>query len=186
LDTDILSQDYVISFLIKQFFDKHSKVGVDEETRQEEKTLNLCCYTEYQRNGFVYHCHPLYRGEYAYYDWCLICWWDGVDTTTGEDKYISLIGRIHLFVETPDGTVNAVIQSVQVGTDEDYGVFGTYWFLEQEGPTNNQVPQYHLVDVDCLEEHVMVIPYDKSEKRYIHIWDRSKWHKCFQNIDVPE
>jgi len=186
LDKDILSQDYVVSFLIKNFFHKYSQLGVDEESGQQEKTLSLPCFTEYQRNGFVYRCHPLYRGEFAYYDWCLIRWCDGNDMTTGDEKYTSIIGRIHLFVQTPDGSINAVIQSVQERTNEDYGVFGTYWYLEQCGPTNNPEPQFHLVDVDCLEDHVMVIPYDKTGKRYIHIWDLSQWQKCFQTIYVPE
>jgi hypothetical protein len=108
--------------------------------------------------------------------------------TTGEEKYTSIIGRIHLFVQTPDGSINAVIQSAQELTNEDYGVFGTYWFLEQCGPTNNQEPQFHLVDVDCLEDHVMVIPYDNTGKRYIHIWDGEMLsnHRCSRRIRTPK
>jgi hypothetical protein len=181
----ILHQTFLLEFLIQEFFESDGKVTVDE-SGTSYKYLELPCFTEYQRDDTVYRCHPKYRGENAYYDWCHIKWWDGEDPITNQPKEIRLIGRIHLFVETPDGTVKAVVQSVEFGTDEPYGVFGTYWCLEQAGPARAKKPKFALADVEALDDHVMVLPYDDGGQRYIHIHDRSEWPDYFQETVPPQ
>ena len=134
----------------------------------------------------MYRCHPKYRGEHPYYDWCYIKWWDGDNPVTNEPKEIRLIGRIHLFIETLEGDVKAVVQSVEVNTDEPHGVFGTYWCLEQHGPARARKLKFSLADVDALDDHVMLLPYDDGGHRYIHIHDRSEWPDCFQETVPPD
>jgi hypothetical protein len=173
----ILNEKEVIAFLTQTFFQKNKKATT--EHGKVFDSLKLKCFTEYQRNGVVYRCHPKYRGERPYYDWCYINWDDDDHTI------LKLIGRIHLFIETPTGEIKAVVQSVNQTTSEAYGVFGTYWYLEHNGPETNQRPIFHLVDVDCLGDHVMIIPYTHTGTRYIHIHDRSEWSGYFQTMRLP-
>jgi hypothetical protein len=176
----ILSQKDVLRFLIEQFFSKHGVSTAVDEAGVSYRTFKLRCFTEYQRNGIVYRCHPKYRGERPYYDWCYVKWENGDGT---ESK---LLARIHLFIETPEGEIKAVVQSVDEDTAEEYGVFGTYWYLEHNGPENNLRPIFHLVEVESLGDHAMVIPYNHHGNRYIHIHDRSEWPGYFQTMPVPE
>jgi hypothetical protein len=185
LTEKILSHSLVLEFLIKEFFESCGQVTA-AETGTCHKFLKLKCFTEYQRDETIYRCHPKYRGEHAYYDWCHIKWWDGDDPITNEPKEIRLIGRIHLFIETPDGEVKAVVQSVEVDTYEPYGVFGTYWYMEECGPATARKPKFSLADVDALDDHVMVLPYDNTGKRYVHIHDRCEWAGCFQDTVPPD
>jgi hypothetical protein len=183
VETLILQQTAVLGFLIDTFFNVHGKIAPDENGTLQ-RTLKLRCFTEYQRNGFVYRCHPLYRGEYAYYDWCYVNWAVQNNENPFEEQTIRLLGRIHLFVETPEGDIKAVVQSVMERTDEDYGVFGTYWYLEEN--ENGNRPRFELADVDSLGDHALVLPYDQTEKRFIHFHDRSEWPGYFQTMEPPE
>ena len=185
LTEPILHQEYVLAFLIKTFFDDYGEICIDD-IGITQRHLTLRCYTEYQRNQIVYRCHPKYRGENAYYDWCYVKWYDGVNEETQEEKEIYIIGRIHLFVETPNGEVKAVVQSCQYNTQEEYSVFATYWCLEQEGPLANQRPKFELADVEALGDHVMVVPYTNDGLRYIHVHNRSEWPGYFQTSEPPD
>jgi hypothetical protein len=181
LAAKILHEEEVVAFIMECFFDEDSHIAVDENG-ELQRQLDIQCFTEYQRNGFVYRCHPLYRGEYAYYDWCYVNWEVGDEES---DEVLSLIGRINLFIETPQGEIKAIVQSFDETTSEDHGVFGTYWYLEQHGSPDRpltQRPKFHLVDVDSLGDYAMVVPYENDQKRFIHIHDRSKWPGYFQTI----
>jgi hypothetical protein len=175
---EILSQKYVLGFLIDQYFQEY-KQAVVGETGIRSHSFTLRCFTEYQRNGIVYRCHPKYRGDRPYYDWCYVNWDDGNGTV------LQLIGRIHLFIETPLGELQAVVQSVDQTTKKDYGVFGTYWFLEHTGPNNNLKPMFHLVDVDSLGDHAMMIPHNDVGTKFIHIHDQSEWAEYFIEMPLP-
>jgi hypothetical protein len=153
---------------------------VDGATGIRSHSLTFRCFTEYQRNGIVYRCHPKYRGDRAYYDWCYVNW------DNGDGTVLQLIGRIHLFIENPLGELQAVIQSVDQTTNMYYGVFGTYWFLEHTGPDNNLKPMFHLVDVDSLGDHdVMMIPHNDVGTKFIHIHDQSEWPGYFIETPLP-
>lgn len=184
LTAPILDEHHVNEFLIETFFDQYGMVEVNKDGISQ-KRLKLRCFTEYQRDDTVYRCHPKYRGERAYYDWCYVKWWDGEDPITQEPQEVRLIGRIHLFIETPEGDIKAVVQSVEFGTDEAHSVFGTYWYLEESGPQTARVPKFELADIDALDDHVMVLPYDDTSKRYIHIHNRSEWAGYFQTTQPP-
>jgi hypothetical protein len=166
-----------LAFLEDLFLSEH---GIDSENADGHmiRSLELECFTEYERNGFVYRCHPLYRKEKAYYDWCMINW-------NENGAVVPYIGRIHLFVRTPDGEIMAVVQSVDTKTREDHGIFGDYWYMDHTGPLNNQVPKFEIVEVDALADHVMVIPYNLGEKRYIHVHDRDTWPSKFTTAVPP-
>jgi hypothetical protein len=116
---EILSQKYVLGFLIDQYFQEY-KQAVVGATGIHSHSLTCHCFTEYQCNGIVYRCHPKYHGDRAYYDWCYVNW------DNGDGTVLQLIGQIHLFIENPLGELQAVIQSVDQTTNKDYGVFGTY------------------------------------------------------------
>ena len=176
--TKILSQKHVFGFLIEQFFKDHAE-SIVEESGISNRTLELRCFTEYQRNGIVYRCHPRYRGERPYYDWCYVNW------ENGDGSVSKLLGRIHLFIETPDGEIKAVVQSVDWDTFDEFSVFGTYWYLEHTGPDDNLRPMFHLADVESLGDHAMVIPYNHLGNKYIHIHDRSEWPSYFHTMPLP-
>ena len=149
-------------------------------------SLELPFYTEYQRNSFVYRAHPLYRSQYPYYDWVHVQWWDGEDLVTGEPKHLSIIGHILLFFRHPDGSLMAVIHSVNWKQHEQHGVFGTLWELEYEGPMHARRPKLEIANVDALENHVCMIPYsDAHPSMWIQIWNQDKWPGCFQTIEPP-
>ena len=42
--------------------------------KQQLKGVNLCCYTEYNRQGVTFRCHPNYKSEGAWYDYVLVAW----------------------------------------------------------------------------------------------------------------
>jgi hypothetical protein len=164
---NILLQEYVLGFLIEIFFQDHAQVGPRKKGKKQ-RTLSLKCFTEYQRNGIIYRCHPMYRGEYPYYDWCQIKW------KIGETE-VDLLGRIHLFIETPEGEIKAVVQSVLHGTEEAHGIFGSYWFLE----SNGNKPRLALAELVQLGDPAMVLPYESGGQRYIHYHEREKWAGYF-------
>jgi hypothetical protein len=178
ISTEILSQKYVLGFLIDQYFHEHQQTIIGE-TGIHSHCLTFRCFTEYQRNGIVYRCHPKNRGDRPYYDWCYVNWDDG------NGSILQLIGRIHLFIESPLGELQAVVQSVDLVTKKDYGVFGTYWDLEHTGPTNNLKPMFHLVDVDSLGDYAMMIPHDDPGSNFIHIHDQSEWAGYFIETPLP-
>lgn len=178
LTDNILSQQYVLSFLIEKLFPEYRKL-VCSEAGIYSFSLTFRCFTEYQRNGIVYRCHPKYRGDRPYYDWCYVMW-DNDDGTVYQ-----LIGRIHLFIETPSGELKAVVQSMDKKTEEAFSVFGTYWYLEHTGSQKNRKPMFHLVDVECLGDHAMIIPYNNDGTKFIHIHDRSDWADCFTTSPLP-
>jgi hypothetical protein len=184
LDAKIMLQDDVLAFLVERFFEANSTTKVTDDGTTE-KHCKLRCYTEYQRDDTVYRCHPKYRGERAYYDWCYIKWWDGDDPVTHEPREARIIGRIHLFVKTPDGLIKAVVHSVDHETHETHSVFGTYWHMEEDGPQKARKPKFELADVDALDDHVMVLPYNDTGKMYIHIHNRSEWPGYFVETRPP-
>jgi hypothetical protein len=175
----ILYQSHVLSFLAERFLDDSGLLNVDDDGAQH-RSLSMKCFTEYQHNGIVYRCHPYYRKEHSYYDWCMVRWSNDDGGTT------PYIARIHLFVETPVGEIKAVVQSVDPETCEEHGVIGTYWHLEHTGPLHTQVPKFELAEVESLEDHVMVIPYNLGEKRYVHIHDRDQWPSYFMTNEPPQ
>ena len=184
LNERIIHHSDVLAYLTESFLDSYGSIKVDENGNTYNH-LSLRCFTEYQRDDTVYRCHPKYRGEHPYYDWCHINWWDGDDPVTNDPIEIRLIGRLHLFIQTPDGDVKAVIQSVNRDTNEAYGVFGTYWYIEEDGPARARKPKFELADIHSLDDHVMVLPYDDSGKKFIHIHDRSEWPDCFHETVLP-
>jgi hypothetical protein len=150
-------------------------------------TLDVPFCTEYQRNDFVYRAHPKYRNEKAYYDWAYIKWWDGEDPVTLEAKYVSIIGRILCFFHHPDGELMAVVHSCKCETNEQHGVFGTYWHLEYDGPVKTPRPHLEMVHVDAIEEHACMIPYSSANPyMWVHVWNQNEWADCFQTIEPPE
>jgi hypothetical protein len=90
-----------------------------------------------------------------------------------------------LLIETPLGELKAVVQSVDQKTQKAYGVFGTYWFLEHTGPNNNLKPMFHLVDVDSLGDHAMIIPHNDLGTKFIHIHDQAEWPDYFITTPLP-
>jgi hypothetical protein len=175
LTKKILSQNHVFRFLKQQFFEDHSTEEIDDDG-VANNVLSLRCFTEYQRNGISYRCHPKYRGDRPYYDWCYVNW------ETDDNTIQSLLGRIYLFIETPDGEIKAVVQSVDMSTRNHFSVLGTKWNLEHIGPNDNLRPVFHLVEVDCLGDHAMVIPFNVLGNKFIHIQDRSEWADNFHTL----
>ena len=180
-----LLNDSVIALLGTELLESYGKLH-HSDSLAEHRALDIPMYTEYERNGFVYRAHPNYRGEHAYYDWAKINWEDGEHPETQEPKVISIIGRILCFFQHPDGSLMAVVHSCRWRTDEQHGVFGTYWHLEFHGAGTNLRPLLHMVPVECLQEHVCMIPYTLTDPYiWIHIWSPNEWPGCFQTIEPP-
>jgi hypothetical protein len=180
-----LLYEHVFAFLGKQLLPQYGSIQL-EGTAEACRELKVPYYTEYERNGFVYRAHPKYRGDYAYYDWAYIKWDDGLDEITGEPLYVSIIGHILCFFKHPDGSLMAVVQSCMWTTDEQHGVFGTYWHLEFEGSAERLRPKLEMVSVDSLQDHVCMIPYKEDDPfMWIHVWSCCEWANCFQTIEPP-
>ena len=147
-------------------------------------TLDIPYYTEYDKDGVVYRAHPKYRGENPYYDWAYVQW--NLDNNdTDEDTVTSIIARIMCFIRHPDGTLMAIIHSCDYDTDEQHGVFGTYYHLECQNKMHPR-PKFSMVDVDNLEQHACMIPYDGNNPyTWLHVWHPSEWPGCFQTIEPP-
>jgi hypothetical protein len=90
-----------------------------------------------------------------------------------------------LFFETPAGEIKAIVQSVDASSEKEYSVFSTKWFLENNGPRTNLRPVFHIVEVETLGDHAMIIPDDSIGSKYIHIHDRSEWPEYFQTMPLP-
>jgi hypothetical protein len=176
-----LYHDHIIAHFIMQLF--HEYAVVDQKG---DRQLEIPYFTEYECNGFVYRAHPNYRGNGAYYDWVKVNWEVDTDNTTGEVTYTSFMGRMLGFFTHPDGETNAIIHSVKeeaTGLDE-FGVFGHFWHMECEGTNAAPHPILHFVHVDCLLEHVCMLPYtEKDEYMWVHMWRPSLWPDCFLGSD---
>ena len=178
LSKKILSQKHLFRFLKDQFFENFCRDDIDD-SGVVSNVLSLRCFTEYQRNhGINYRCHPKYRGDPPYYDWCYVDWETGGNNTAVQ----SLLGQIHLFIETPDCEIKAVVQSVDMTLRNHFSVLGTKWNLETTGSNDNLQPIFHLVEVDCLGDHAMVIPSNVLGNKFIHIQDRSEWPGNFHKF----
>jgi hypothetical protein len=64
-------------------------------------------------------------------------------------------------------------------------VFATKWFLEHKGPRTNLKPMFHIVKIESLGNHAMVVPHNTTGSKYIHIHDRSEWPDYFQTMPLP-
>jgi hypothetical protein len=178
LTAKISSERDVLAFLVERFFLPNRKSFVNS-SRLRLYGLKLRCFTEYKRNGIVYRCHPKYRGERPYYDWCYVNW------ENNDGSMRKLIARVHLFFETPAGEIKAIVQSVDARSEKEYSVFSTKWFLENNGPRTNLRPVFHIVEVETLGDHAMIIPDDSIGSKFIHIHDRSEWPEYFQTMPLP-
>jgi hypothetical protein len=147
-----LHQDHIVQVLITQLLEEYA---LPDNNTEGGLILETPFFTEYERNGFVYCGHPNYRGLGAYYDWAKICWEDGYDAISGKPQYKNYIGRIHGFILHPIGNYYAIIHSTKSNME--------YWHLEFEGTDANHRPILQLVDVDCLMEHVCMIPYNDHD-----------------------
>ena len=75
-----------------------------------------------------------------------------------------------------------MVQSVDMTSQNQFSVLGTKWDLEHTGPNDNLKPVFHLVEVDCLGDHAMVIPFNVLGNKIIHIQDRSEWPDNFHKL----
>ena len=175
----------IMSYLGQELFSEFSTT-LQNNHLNASRFLDIEFYTEYQRNGFVYRAHPLYRRENPYYDWAYVKWCLGQQPDTQEEIIQSIIARILCFFCHPNGELMAVVHSCETETDEQHGVFGTCWKMEMSGTGNNPKPRLSIVSVDCIEDHVCMIPYSSEHPHcWVHIWSQSKWPSCFQNIEAP-
>ena len=178
----LLYQTEIMSLLFKNFFKLHANI----DATSGRQILEIPFYTEYERNEFVYRAHPYYRCEHPYYDWALVKWVVGTHPVTNAETHESFPARILGFVQTPTGSINAIVHSVKEptpGHDNAHGVFGMFWEMERDGPAQSTHPLLHLVTVDSLLEHTCMIPYAEQHPfTWIHIWSTSEWPDCFHPI----
>lgn len=177
-----LHHDHIIRTLITTLFETYA---ITDITLGGPTVLEIPFFTEYERNGFIYRAHPDYRGEGAYYDWAQINWYVGDDPATGEPMHKPYIGRLLAFIEHPDGDTYVIVHSVLARNTGhvEHGVFGHFWHLEVQGTETAHQPVLQLVHVDCLLEHVCMIPYTSTDPfMWVHLWHPSEWPGCFQTI----
>lgn len=180
-----LMKDEVLSFLGSELMNAYASTEYPPNS-DPIMSLEIPFYTEYQRNGFVYRAHPRYRRENAYYDWAYIKWAGETDSDADSDTFRSIIARILCFFRHPDGEFMVVIQSCDWTRQEQHGVFGTFWNLEVVGSKAAPRPRLHMVSVDCLEDHALMIPYSaKNPYTWVNLWHPSDWPGCFQTIEPP-
>jgi hypothetical protein len=181
-----LLQEHIMGLLVTSLFHAYATPSTLDIS---SSVLDVEFFTEYERNRFVYRGHPNYRGAGQYYDWAQVKWEIGETIVTGEPIYKNYIGRIHGFIRHPDGDVYAIIHSTIDNVPipiKEHGVFGHYWHLEFEGTDTNHRPILQLVHVDCLLEHVCMIPYYEQDPFcWVHLWDPLEWPGCFQTILPP-
>jgi hypothetical protein len=179
LTAKVSSERDILAFLVEQYFLSYRK-SVVNSSGLRLYCLKLRCFTEYKQNGIVYRCHPNYRGDRPYYDWCYVHW------ENNDGSIVQLLARIHLFLQTPTGEIKALIQSVDARSEKEYSVFATKWFMENKGPRTNLRPIFHIVEVETLGDYAMVIPDDSSIGcKYIHIHNRCEWPDFFQTMPLP-
>ena len=182
----LLLQDEILAYLGSELFLKHATPD-NPNNPNGNSYLDIPFYTEYERNGYVYRAHPKYRGEYPYYDWAKIKWWDGNVANMEEEQFVSIIGKIMVFFLHPTDGYMAIVHSCQWGTNEVHGVFGTYWHLETAGSRDIPRPKFSIVSVDCIEDHAFMVPYSrKNPYTWVHISDKADWPSCFQTILPPD
>jgi len=181
-----LLHDYVLAFIGRHLLSTFGNVVPATNTMASHKRLEVAYFTEYERHGVIYRAHPLYRKKTPYYDWAYVRWELQNTRGTMSPTVQNIIGRILCFFRHPDGNLMAVVHSCQVDTGEQHGVFATYWHLEYTNATNAR-PKLSMVNVDCLEQHVCMIPYNEGSDSFmwVHIWNPMEWPKCFQTIEPP-
>ncbi len=170
-------------FLAKEFFDDDALTFRDKDGSTGHR-LTIPYFSEYQQNGVTYRCHPYYRSEIPYYDWCYIRCSD-IDDDSAEDTFI--IAQILLFYKHPtENTIHAIIHSVQHNTKDEHSAFATIFTMEQEGPQAHPRPHLLSVPVESLDKHALMQRYQEdNEFIWFHIWDQCEWPDCFQSIQTP-
>jgi Plavaka transposase len=176
-----LHQDHIIRTILTTLFTAYATPST---ALIGATMLEIPFFTEYSRNDFIYRAHPNYRGDGPYYDWARVNWYIGDDPETGEEIHKSVIARILAFIQHPDGEIHAIVHSVRDTNTVAHGVFGDFWHLEVESTATTHLPTLQIVHVDCLLEHVCMIPYTSTNERmWVQLWHPSEWPGCFQTIN---
>ena len=184
----LLYQNDILALLFSQLFLRYAS-ALPGDSPVTVRQLEIPFFSEYERNGFVYRAHPLYRGESAYYDWAFVQWVVGQNPVSNAVIHKPYVARILGFVKHPCGDMQAIVHSVKEpppGKDISHGVFGEFWELEYQGPASAKRPLLHLISVDSVLEHACMIPYSADHPyTWFHIWDSGTWADCFQTILAP-
>ena len=179
-DKPIPHSSHILALLYRLHFTANS-TPIKDSTDRPGRSLELQFYSEYRRDGVLYRCHPHYRSQKAHYDWSYVRWQD----EKNPDAHHDVIGRILLFYLHPvENTIYAIIHSVDQSTQTTHGVYGHYYYTEQQGKSSTSPPALYSVSVECLEKHALMIRYkEKDDNIWVHIWDQGDWVDCFQNIE---
>ena len=62
-----LMNDHVLAYLGTHLLSDYG-TPIDNYDRNNGIELEIPFFTEYQRNGFIYRCHPKYQNKDPYYD----------------------------------------------------------------------------------------------------------------------
>jgi hypothetical protein len=83
-----------------------------------------------------------------------------------------------------ENTIYAIIHSVDKSTQTAHGVYGHYYYTEQQGKSITSPPALYSVSVECLEQHALMVRYKENDDNiWVHIWDQADWVHCFQSIE---
>jgi hypothetical protein len=63
-------------------------------------------------------------------------------------------------------------------SEKEYSVFSTKRFLENNGLHTNLRPVFHIVEVETLGDHAMIIPDDSIGSKYNAVTTRSYANCC--------
>ena len=171
---------HILVLLHRLFFATHS-TPITDVTEVPGRYLEIQFFSEYRREGVSYRCHPHYRSQKSHYDWSYVRWHDELNPGAHHD----VIGRILLFYMHPiENTIYAIIHSVDKSTQTAHGVYGHYYYTEQQGKSITSPPSVYSVSVECLEQHALMVRYKENDDNiWVHIWDQADWVHCFQSIE---
>lgn len=156
----------------------------------DKAEYSLPFFTEYNRAGTVFRCHPSYRDLGPWFDWVMVRWDPsvghqvpcGADPGYQDDDanlYVHAPAKILMFVEK-DGSYYAVIHGCGLHHTKS-SVFSTEW--ELEGAVGEMsAPPYHIVSVDAIVRHCLMVPeHDGVSPVHHEVWERERWANEFMH-----
>jgi len=131
--------------------------------------MSFFAHLEYMRNGVMFRCHPNYKSKGEWYDWVMVHFDFGTQKSPRSNKKLGMWlshyfpSKILCFFVLPeDETIYAIVHSTKPNNHENDSILFERWELENNvvelrNGKRNITPTYHVVDVDCFGDPILVV-----------------------------
>jgi len=121
-------------------------------------------YTEYKRDGIIFHAHPNYNSFGEWYDWVML---DFAAPDDDQDFVGNAEGgyydqscypaKILYFLKAFDDTIHAVVNCCEANDHEEDSILIEHWKKEYKMKRGKYIPLLCCVTVDCIAAPCFVV-----------------------------